>query len=109
MRQFLDYAVSNPDAVLTYSASNMVLAGWREKDTGLWRIPLEEEIDKDNVENPNTQTALTQMAPTTILKEKNVANFCATSSRNLPILCKGNTHNNFNTIKRNCGNAVKAT
>ena len=26
VRQFLDYAVSNPDAVLTYSASDMVLA-----------------------------------------------------------------------------------
>ena len=55
--------------------ADAVLKEWREKDTGLWRIPLEEGIDKDNVENPNTQTVLTQMAPTTILKEKNVANF----------------------------------
>ena len=55
--------------------ADAVLRGWREKDTGLWRIPLEEGIDKDNVENPNTQTVLTQMTPTAILKEKNVADF----------------------------------
>ena len=36
---------------------------------------MEEGIDRNNVENPNTQTVLTQMAPTTILKEKNVADF----------------------------------
>ena len=55
--------------------ADAVLRGWREKETGLWRIPLEEGIDKDNVENPNTQTVLTQMTPTTILKEKNAADF----------------------------------
>ena len=55
-----------------------VLRGWREKDTGRWRITPEEGIDKDNVENTNTQTALTQMAPTTILKEKKWRASCAT-------------------------------
>ena len=34
--------------------------------------------------------------------------FCATSSRNLPILCQGNRHNNVDTVKCNCRNAVKA-
>ena len=52
-----------------------VLRGWREKDTGRWRITPEEGIDKDNVEKSNTQTVLTQMTPTTILKEKNAADF----------------------------------
>ena len=55
--------------------ADAVLRGWREKDTGLWRIPLEEGIDRDNMENPNTQTVLTPLAPTTILKEKTVADF----------------------------------
>lgn len=41
----------------------------------MWRIPLEEGIDIDNVENVNVQTMLTPLAPTTILKEKNVEDF----------------------------------
>ena len=70
-----DVKISNTADVEFTVKADAVLRGWREKDTGLWRIPIGEGIDKDNVDNANTQTVLTQMAPTTILKEKNVMDF----------------------------------
>ena len=53
-----------------------MLRRWR-KESGLWRIPLEDEVTKDNVQNPNTQTIMTSKAPIELLHRKNKMISCA--------------------------------
>ena len=64
------------DGIEVYNTSDIkfvvsrdaVLRGWRE-ESGLWRIPLEEEITQTNVQNTNTQTVVTCKAPTELLRK----------------------------------------
>ena len=69
------------DGIEVYNTSDIkfvvsrdaVLRGWREDS--LWRIPLEDDITKANVQNPNTQTIVTSKAPDELLQRKNQDEF----------------------------------
>ena len=52
-----------------------VLRGWREPESGMWRIPLEEGVNVTNVENVNTQTIISRESPATLLDFKNTEEF----------------------------------
>ena len=65
------YNISDVKFIVSKDA---VLRGWREEN-GLWRIPLDENVTKSNVENVNTQTVITSKAPTELLKKTNQDEF----------------------------------
>ena len=61
--------VYNTSYIKFVVSRDVVLRGWCE-ESGLQRIPLEDEITEDNVQNPNKQTIVTSKEPTEILQHK---------------------------------------
>ena len=71
-----DVKVYNTADVEIKVKRDAILRGWRDADTGLWRIPLEEGATQQNVSDPNKQTILSaQKSAAEIIKKQNYDDF----------------------------------
>ena len=71
-----DVKVYNTKDVEIKVKRDAILRGWRDKDTGLWRIPLEEGATQQTVSDPDKQTILSaQKSAAEIIKKQDYDDF----------------------------------